>query len=111
MNDLATLAKRQLATFKRQGQTESVIYRPGTGRTRVISVIVDREGLRVEGHVARPVMRVMAINDQIDGIDPKLIDKGADHIDVAQKFGGPAIERAVGQIVEQDEGWVTVEVA
>lgn len=108
---MPTTAGSQLDAMKAAGGlTESVIFRPGTGLTRVIDVIVDREGLRVGAHAARPVMRVMAINDQLDGIDPKLIDKGADHIDVAQKFGGTPIERALGQIIEQDDGWVTVEV-
>lgn len=88
-----------------------MIFRPGSGCSRVIDVIVDREGIQVEGHAGKPVMRISAVNDQIDGIDPALIDRGTDHIEVAEKFGGPAIERAVDRIIEQDEGWVTVEVS
>lgn len=104
------LAKRHLATMKRQEQTESVIYRRGSGKPRVIDVIVERLGIQVEGHAGVPVFHVAAINDQIYGIDPAFIDRGADHMDVAEKVGGTPIERAVKRIVEQDSGWVTVEV-
>lgn len=93
------------------GLTESVIYRPGEGIARRIDVTVDRLGRQVEGHVGRPVFHVMAINNQLRGIDPALIDTGADHMDVAEDFGGEAIERAVTQIVDQDVEWVMVEVA
>lgn len=102
-------AKRQLAAWKRQGRTESVIYRPGSGRPRRIDVVVKRQGIVDDRGKGVPRMTVKALNDEQDGI-PATLDKGLDEVAVAEMPGGTLVDRHVRQTVGVDPDWVTVEV-
>jgi len=105
-------ARNQLDSMKAAGLTETVEYRPGSGRRRSIAVLVDRLGRQPGegGGAARPEMTVTAIHDQRHGIDPTLIDTGTDHITVAEHAGGVATVRQIRRITAEDDDWVTVEV-
>ena len=92
---------------------EKVKYVPRTGRPRVIVAIVDRNPpatiTEIPGAKA-PVIWLHAKNDQIEGIDPKLLDTGGDRVEVAQRVGGVKAARSITSVVRQDAGMVTLEV-
>lgn len=112
-------AKRTLAAFKRQGQTETVTYRPGRAvlanrstRQATIDVLVDRLAPEIELQAGHPVFHVTALNDADCGIpsDPALSDRQSDKVDVAERIGGAPIPRGMPRFVSQDPDWVTLEV-
>ena len=103
-------AKRQLAAWKRQGRTETVIYRPESGRPRRIDAVVFRTGRVEENGGWVQTMRVKVLLDEQLGIAARQLDSGADQLDVADRVGGEAVTRRVGRIAGQDVDWITIEV-
>lgn len=96
--------------MKTRSMTEQVIYRPGSGRPRELTVLVDRQGREGQMHTATPVITMTLLNDQVVGVDPALLDLGTDRIDVGERVGGSLLARNIQRIVNQDNEFVTVEV-
>jgi hypothetical protein len=107
-------AIRQMANLARQGQTESVVYRPaspGAGKpaTRTIQALVTRGVPEPYLSGAAPVLHVCVLNDATDGISSAEVDTGADLIDVPERFGGTAGGKGIAQIAAQDPEFLTLE--
>jgi len=105
-------AKRELAAWVRQGQTESCLYRPGRDDLpqRTIAVTVDRGGPEPFGQGQAPGFAVTVLNDATDGIPAATLDVGADRIDVAERVGGTPSPRGVQRIASQDADWLVLDV-
>ncbi len=107
-------AKREMASFTRLGETESVVYTPAAqGATpRTIDALVDRQiPSDVPGsHQGSGVTHLAVLNDTVLGITATEADRGNDTISVAIHAGGAAVARTLGRIVSQDVDFVTFEV-
>ena len=105
---MSDLAVRQMAQYKRKGWTETVIYHPNNAKARPIDALVDRVAVTEVMNASVPEFHINVMNDQIYGIAPQLMDRGADQIEVAERHGGPLQLRQIHQISEQDEEWITL---
>ena len=105
---MSTLAVRQMAQFKRKGWTETVVYHPYEAKAGPVDALVNRIPVTELSNITVPEFHVNIMNDQIYGIAPKLMDRGADGIEVAERHGGPLQLRQIQQITEQDEEWITL---
>jgi len=115
LNDVASeRARRALAAYVRQGQTEPAIYRPARDElpARTLDVLVDRNPGETIQQGRAVGFRVTALNDELLGIpsNPLLSDLGADRIDLAERIGGTAVSRSIQQLAEHDADWVTLDV-
>jgi hypothetical protein len=90
---------------------EEVVYRPAKGLPRRIKAVVDRQSPVPIGE-SRPIqfLLIEVDNDPITGITADEIDTGRDRIEVARVVGGVPESRDIGQVVNQDEGRITMEV-
>ena len=105
---MSDLAVRQMAQYKRKGWTETVVYHPHGAKARPIDALVNRIAAMEIMNSTVPVFHINVMNDQIHGIAPKLMDRGVDQIEVAERHGGPLQTRQIHQISEQDEEWITL---
>ena len=105
---MSDLAVRQMTNFKRKGWAETVVYHPYEAKARPIDALVNRIPVAELMNSTVPEFHVNVMNDQIYGIAPQLMDRGADGIEVAERHGGALQLRQIQQITEQDEEWVTL---
>lgn len=105
---MSALALRQMAQFERKGFTEKVVYLPNDGKALSIDALVDRSPNTDMMNTSVPFITVTVMNDQIYGIDPDIMDRGADQIEVAERHGGTLQARDIQQILEHDEEWITL---
>jgi len=88
---------------------EALRYRPGGNGGRTIQAIVARQTPEAYGQAAAPVIQVTVLNDPVLGIDSKLLDAGADAIDVAERPGQPLVARRVHTVIEINPGTIKLE--
>ncbi len=62
---------------------ELLSYRPLNGIPRPFKGMVDRGPPQIEAHTLAPLVTVECYDDQISGIESKMLDTGGDAIDVA----------------------------
>ena len=105
---MSDLAVRQMANYKRKGWTETVVYQPHKAKAHPIDALIDRIPATERMNINTPEFHVNVMNDQIYGIAPQFMDRGADGIEVAERHGGPLQLRQIQQITEQDEEWITL---
>ena len=105
---MSDLAVRQMAQFKRKGWTETVVYHPYEAKARPIDALVNRIPVAELMNSAVPEFHVNVMNDQIYGITPFLLDRGAAQIEIAERHGEDIETREIHQILEQDEEWITL---
>ncbi len=104
-------AKRELAAYKRQGQTETIVFRPAAGDAVERDALVNRGPFeQIFENMKAPMCKVTLLNDADEGIDAVTLDRGADNIDVAEVVGREATTRGIQQLAEQDSDWLTLDV-
>ena len=107
---MSATAEREMVTFQRLNLTETVVYRPASGDARSIVALVDRmEASNLMNVVVRAI-RITVMNDSVLGIDPSIMNRGNDQIDVSERIGGKLETREIHQIIEQNEEFITIEV-
>ena len=108
---MSALAIRQMTEYERMGLTETVVYHPYDGKARSIDALVNRDQMMDALNTQMVEVHVTVMNDQIYGIVPHLMDRGADQLEVAERHGGDLETREIQRIISQDEEWVTLAVA
>ena len=102
-------AKRMMAAYRRQGQTELLTYRPHGSGERTIEAIVSRGPFERVRQTQAPTYQVQVLDDAEAGITRAEIDRGADTIDIAELRGGTPAPRHIQRISEQDNpDWMTL---
>lgn len=103
-------AIRQMAEYKTMGWTELVTYHPYNHKAKTIDALIDRGQVANEMNILVDEVTITVLNDEIEGIAPQLMDRGADQIDVAARHGAALQNREIQRIVSQNEDWVTLAV-
>ncbi len=103
-------AKREMAAWKRQGQTEQVIYRPTAPAllTGERTVLVERKQNELKPGLG-PVISITALNDDREGVPSDMFNRN-DRIDVAERCGMALTARGIARIGQQDADFVTLEI-
>jgi len=92
---------------------ETITYRPDGGKPRRITAIVERQDAEAEpaaGRTRQPGISIVVQNDCLAGISADEIDIGTDKVELALRVGGEQAQRALGEIISQDEGILTLRV-
>ena len=79
-----------LASFEGMGLAERIVYHPSGAVSRVIVAQVDRRPAGPDpetGAMLAPFMVVKVANDDVEGIDAKEFDPGADWVEIAMEYG------------------------
>lgn len=90
---------------------EPITYLPGTGGSRVVQAIVNRdppELLDGTGNVVKPRATIQVYNSRLTGIDSKLLDIGRDEILFSLRIDDQTVERFTFQVMPSSSGGVTV---
>lgn len=105
--------KRQFEEWIHQNETETIIYRPGSGRGFSLEAVVDRLGRQQPDHVGIPVFIVKILNDSEGGLELTGVDRGSDTIQIPELFGDPLEDAPERKAVIQsnDRDFITFEVA
>lgn len=108
---MSALGERQMAEYKTKEWTELVTYHPYGGKPRTIDALIDRGQVANEMNVLVQEFIVTVLNDEIKGVAPQVMDRGADNVEIAERHGATPVTKQIQRIVEQDEEWVTLAVA
>lgn len=94
------------------GQPQYIVYRHGGIDPRTIKAWVRYAGRSiVHGYgVMNSGVTITVANDATSGIDRTELDLGADRVEMAMTPGGTAEIHTLGELVNEDEGVLTIEV-
>ena len=90
-----------------------ITYMRSGGDDRAIVGVVDYDTAQNMGAMPQgkgSVFTVMVKNHATEGVTPDELNTGKDKIKIPDRVGNAAIERKITQIIEQNEGFLTLEV-
>lgn len=103
-------AKRELASYIRQGQTEPLQVTTAGQEARPIDAVVDRKPPEPYGDASHGVIELQVLHDADLGV-LATFDQGTTTFRVAKRVGGTPDERLVATIVSQDPDWLHLKLA
>ena len=101
-------AIRQMAEYKTMGWTELVTYHPYNKKAKTIDALIDRGQVMDAMNALVNEINISVLNDELIGIAPQLMDRGADQIEVSERHGSVLETRQIQRIVSQNEDWVVL---
>ena len=91
---------------------ESAVYTKASGATRAITVVVDRQSatsILETPSAMRPDFQAWVANNVTTGITASELETSTDTLTIPKRVGGTNEVFAIGRIVTQDDGMLSLE--